>query len=74
MLEKLPLFIIVFFTLSRYFYHQPCHRTQFPSKVVSILKVESLENEKFLRNKSTLNFQSGFDSFDDLLKKTIYKA
>ena len=55
---------------------QPCHRTHFRLKVVSILKVESLENEKekFLRNESTSYFQSGFDIFDDLLKKNINKT
>ena len=51
---------------------QPCHRTQFRSKVVSIPKVESLENEK--RKIPSLNFRSGFDIFDDLLKKSINKT
>ena len=37
--------------------------------MVSIPKVEFLENEKFLRNETTSNFQSGFHIFDDLLKK-----
>ena len=46
------------------------HRTQFRSKVVSVKKVES-KNERFLRNETTLNFQSGFDIFDKILKKNI---
>ena len=40
---------------------------------VSISKIEPLENEKFLRNETTSNFQSGFDIFDDLLKKNNNK-
>ena len=43
-------------------------------KVVSIPNVESLENEKFFRNKTTSNFQSTFDIFDDILKKNINKT
>ena len=48
---------------------------QFRSKVVLIPKlVVSLENEKFLGNETTSNFQSRFDIFDDLLKKNINKT
>ena len=39
--------------------------------MILIPKVESLGNEKFIRNETTSNFQIGFDISDALLKKNI---
>ena len=36
--------------------------------------LQKTKNEKFLRNETTSNFQSGFDIFDDLLKKNMNKT
>ena len=49
------------------------YHSRYRRKEISIPKVETLENNKFLRIETSANFQNGFDIFDDSLKKNINK-